>query len=204
MENTTSKTGKLRVFETKNQYFEVRQTEKGVFLYDEDNEMDQGGWAKICCFTSAGTSNKERIQAFLERTEVIETDKSFREWVFDNNLDKASIFDRKEKARVENIKRQAQIETELKKEIQNDYNNLIEGNEVVETNRENLKTVMKYLNTLNWGVWQLPKMSIGYSAHQYDCDGKTATTVELDEPLDGQTKFKIGGKRGHLNGYRNI
>ena len=76
--------------------------------------------------------------------------------------------------------------------------------DVIPTTIENLKLIMKRLNKQNWGSWKLPLMSIGYIAHQYDCDGITATTFKLDKSLDGQTKFKVGGKRGHLNNYIQI
>lgn len=54
----------------------------------------------------------------------------------------------------------------------------------------------------------MPAMTIGYSAHQYDCEGYLATTIKLDELLSdeklgitNETMFKVGGKRGHLNKY---
>lgn len=79
-----------------------------------------------------------------------------------------------------------------------------EHGEVIPTTLDNLYIVMTYLNTCNWGGWQLPKMSIGYSVNQYDCDGKTATTVTLDEPLNGITRFVIGAPHGYLTKYTNI
>jgi hypothetical protein len=61
---------------------------------------------------------------------------------------------------------------------------------------------------MNWGAWQLPKMSIGYSAHQYDCDGQQASTITLDKPIDyyGEkvSKFKVGGGRLHLTKYKFV
>lgn len=60
------------------------------------------------------------------------------------------------------------------------------------------------MNSQNWGLWKLPELSVGYSAHQYDCDGVTATTICLDEPVDGRTKYKVGGRRGHLSQYYKL
>lgn len=82
---------------------------------------------------------------------------------------------------------------------------------VIPTTIENLKLVLRHLNNQNWGGWDLPKMSIGYSANQYDCEGSTATTITLNQPIsdleydiENETKFKTGGKRGHLSNYRSI
>lgn len=74
---------------------------------------------------------------------------------------------------------------------------------------DNLRVVMAFLNSQNWGSWELPKMSIGYSANQYDCDGHQVTTITLDEAIecDGEmiSKFKFGNAgRGHLEGYRLV
>jgi len=74
--------------------------------------------------------------------------------------------------------------------------------------KENIRRILLYLNSMNWGVWQLPKMTCGYSAHQYDCDGHQASTITLDEPIDycGEkvTKFKVGGGRLHLTKYKFV
>jgi hypothetical protein len=80
--------------------------------------------------------------------------------------------------------------------------------ESIPATAENIEVVLNHLNTQNWGGWVLPKMSISYSANQYDCDGVTATTISLDSKIeyDGEmiSKFKVGGKRGHLNNYRSL
>jgi 23S rRNA pseudoU1915 N3-methylase RlmH len=83
--------------------------------------------------------------------------------------------------------------------------------EIIPATIENLRIVLNHLNTQNWGSWVLPKMSIGYLARQYDCDGITATTIELDKPISdeengiqNETMFKIGGKQGHLTKYRRL
>lgn len=75
----------------------------------------------------------------------------------------------------------------------------------------NIKLIAKWLNNQNWGGWNLPTMTIGYSANQYDCDGVNATTITLNSPIsdpdrgiENETKFKVGGKRGHLNKYKSL
>ena len=88
-----------------------------------------------------------------------------------------------------------------------DYKRLFSG-EVTESNEETISALLRYLNTMNWGMWSLPKMTIGYACHQYDCDGKTATTIKLDSPImiEGEpcTMFETGAPFGHLNKYRAI
>lgn len=77
-----------------------------------------------------------------------------------------------------------------------------------ETTVENIRILLRYLNDINWGVWQLPSMSIGYTCNQYDCDGKIATTITLDSPIEycGEkvTQFQYGAPSGHLRHYHRI
>lgn len=83
--------------------------------------------------------------------------------------------------------------------------------DVIQATVPNIRTLLLHLNEQNWGSWKLPTLSIGYSANQYDCDGKIASTIKLDKPIsdkewgiENETKFKVGGKRGHLNNYRPL
>ena len=82
------------------------------------------------------------------------------------------------------------------------------GGGVLESNFANIYLLLEYLNTQNWGGWELPKMTIGYSCAQYDCDGKQATTIKLDEPIeyDGELliKFEVGAPFRHLTKYKKI
>lgn len=79
---------------------------------------------------------------------------------------------------------------------------------IIETNPKNIAIVLAYLNEVNWGGWELPTMTIGYRCNQYDCNGKTATTMILDTPIDyhGEMcdKFVFGAPAGHLKNYRRI
>ncbi len=97
----------------------------------------------------------------------------------------------------------AMVKKENEEKRINLFTSLNQGRPIT-SNLVNLKIVMDFLNTQNWGWWNLPKMTIGYAAHQYDCDGKIATTFKLDQPINGNTLFKVGGKRGHLNKYTSL
>lgn len=79
-----------------------------------------------------------------------------------------------------------------------------DGTQATESTLENIAILLRYLNSTNWGVWHLPTMTIGYACHQYDCDGKRASTIKLDEPVEGYTKLQYGAPRGHLTAYTNV
>lgn len=68
----------------------------------------------------------------------------------------------------------------------------------------NLKIVLRYILATD----NRPSMTVGYSANIYDCDGKIAVGMKLDEPIvvAGEKITKIGYKipRGHLTQYSNI
>lgn len=85
------------------------------------------------------------------------------------------------------------------------FRDLVAQGSPIPTTYENISIVLRYLNTMNWGGWELPAMSIGYRCNQYDCDGKQASTMILDEPIlvDGVmvSKFVVGAPIGHLNYY---
>ena len=115
------------------------------------------------------------------------------------------------KAKVE-IRRRAVAERERQaaekaNAAEAEYIQLFSG-DVAETNAKTVYALLRYLNTQNWGLWRLPKMTIGYQCAQYDCDGKTATTIKLDEPIrvagEMGTMFQYGAPRGHLTKYERI
>lgn len=80
--------------------------------------------------------------------------------------------------------------------------------DTVEATVENIRILLCYLNDINWGVWQLPSMTIGYTCNQYDCDGKIATTLTLDTPIEYRgeqvTQFQHGAPSGHLRHYHRL
>ena len=79
-----------------------------------------------------------------------------------------------------------------------------DGKTATESTLENIAILLKHLNEQNWGAWRLPPMTIGYSCHQYDCDGHTATSIKLDQPVNGYTKLQYGAPRGYLTAYTQI
>lgn len=87
------------------------------------------------------------------------------------------------------------------------YNTMFAG-EVTETTADSVFVLLCKLNAENWGSWELPRMTIGYTCNQYDCDGRTATTIKLDSPIvvngEAGTMFQIGAPAGHLTKYRRI
>ena len=99
------------------------------------------------------------------------------------------------------------IAEEIAKKQEEEYA-LAFANEVTECNKENIYLLLRHLNKINWGVWNLPKMSIGYSCNQYNCNGVTATTIILDKPIDyGDEmidKFVYGAPHGYLSNYVQI
>ena len=106
------------------------------------------------------------------------------------------------------IRRKAMAERENRAKIVNEEYEQLFANDVTETNAKTVYALLRYLNTQNWGLWHLPKMTIGYQCNQYDCDGKTATTIILDEPIkvagEMGTMFEYGAPFGHLNKYKPI
>ena len=82
--------------------------------------------------------------------------------------------------------------------------NSIKDLPVIPATLENIKIVLQHLNAQNWGFWTLPKMTIGYSANQFDCDGLTASTMKFDNAIEGENMFKVGGKRGYLSKYISL
>lgn len=87
------------------------------------------------------------------------------------------------------------------------YDTLIDQfkEEPIPATMPNIKVIAKYLQTVNWGMWgTLPRMSVGYVANQYDCDGQKAVTFKFDEPVNGSTKFVFGAPAGHLAGYERL
>lgn len=112
--------------------------------------------------------------------------------------------------------RQAAKEAERAAKFKADFEELKSKAYPIPSTYENIGIVLRYLNSINWGGWELPAMTISYSANQYDCDGKTASTMILDKPInihgekegdefynedDNFSKFVVGAPAGHLMKY---
>lgn len=96
-------------------------------------------------------------------------------------------------------------------QIQKDWESIKDDLNPIPATVDNIRIVLRHLNSLNWGLWQLPNLGINYSANQYDCDGKQATTIKLDEPvsdpergIENQTMFQTGAPRGYLVNYQRL
>lgn len=137
------------------------------------------------------------VEALLSHCKDVD---DLKAWVAEEN-DAAK--EAHEKAHARAMAVQAEREAERRAE----YERLFCG-DVTETNEETVGALLRYLNTQNWGLWHLPKMTIGYQCNQYDCDGKTATTIKLDQPImvndEPGTMFQVGAPHGHLMKYRRI
>lgn len=191
------------IYQTKKKVFEVRSEKNGVYLYDENGKPDLNGWGKICSYTPENTPVEERIKEFLKHTEKVKTEKTFLEYLKSQEKDEKSIFERIRVARKKSAEGKKNKDLLDLEEAKNSYLQLV-GKGKINVTEENLKIVMNYLRRVNWGGWSLPAMDIGYSANQYDCDGKIAVTVTLDKPLNGVKKFQMGAPRGHLEKYKRI
>lgn len=96
---------------------------------------------------------------------------------------------------------------EWERQIKSEFDEAFSGG-ITESTIENITILLRYLNSVNWGTWHLPKMTIGYTCNQYDCNGKKATTIILNTPINyyGEmlTKFVIGGGPRHLMDYTQL
>lgn len=79
----------------------------------------------------------------------------------------------------------------------------------IDTTIDNLYILMRYMYNIPCFDWKLPKLSQRYSYHLYECDGKFAVTIILNEGIfsnDGKLvkKLQYGAPKGHLSQYINI
>lgn len=175
--------------ETKKLLVEVRQNPDGSLLLTADgvNSIPNAG---------AVIGNFGGIQATLDRAN--ETDKTLPQLIEEKKQRKQQADEAQAKAIAKHIER-----------IEQEYNTLLTSSpNGIETNIHNLYIVAAYLATANWGAWELPRMTIGYSAHQYDCDGHIAVTFQLDEPIEYRgtptTKLVFNAPLVHLTSYQHF
>lgn len=201
----------IKYIETKRLFFFVSENEDGTLNFTERNGKPVISEAVGTYIGSLGglEKTKERIQTFDGTMEEFEAyrEKLQAEWAARAKHDK----ELRDKA---NREREERIHAERKAK----YDELIATykDKPIPTTIHNLAIVAEYLNTFNWGVWELPKMAIAYAANQYDCDGKSAVTIKLDKPIEifededeeeaykGETMFETGAPVGHLRKYQRI
>lgn len=192
-----------KIFRTKRVIYRVEKNENGTLdIYREYYSLkNMDHWEKDGRpFQNAGSLiiTAGGIDGLLSQCEDVE---DIEAMIAELNVVKAEI---RRKANAERVRQQ----TAATSMTEDNYHRLFDGVEVVETKAETVYALLRYLNTQNWGVWSLPKMTIGYQCNQYDCDGKTATTIKLDQPISvgGRmgTQFVYGAPRGHLEKYERI
>ena len=192
-----------KIFKAKRVIYRVEKNENGTLdIYREYYSLkNMNHWEKDGRkFNNAGSLiiTAGGIDGLLSQCEDVE---DIDAMIADLNEVKAEI------RRKANAERERQA-TERQNIAETEYHQLFDGKDVVETNAKTVYALLRYLNTQNWGLWRLPKMTIGYQCNQYDCDGKTATTIKLDQPIkvagEMGTQFVYGAPRGHLEKYERI
>lgn len=191
----------MKILKTKNYIFGVVLNEDGsLAITYEYRKCDKGQWG------SCGSLPHENagsligcyggVNGVLDRCKEIERE-TLEEEVKQINEHNLATLERQKVV-------ESQREEGRRERIENEYAEVFGIGNSVESTLPNIKVLLRKLNMQNWGSWELPAMSVGYSCHQYDCDGKIATTIKLDQPVEGYTKLQYGAPRGHLTGYTNI
>lgn len=184
----------IKILETNNFYYEVKVNTDGTLLITYVGESKSIDNAGLLIHSMGG------IDKVLARCK----DYMLEEWETKLKTEQEKLKADRKAARENLLNRRFKYQAQHEA----DYKALLEKNEVIETTVENIGIVLRYLNDCNWGSWELPKMTIGYSCSQYDCDGKQATTMILDTPIDmyGKkvNKLQVGAPRGHLVNYHRV
>lgn len=192
----------MKILATKSYFLEVVENGDGTLtLNTHYQHAGKGVWRKTDRQSFSGAASLigsiGGVEKVLERCQEIDDIEAYV--AARNESNKAA----NDKAK-DNSARKAE---ERRQKHEEDYKKLF-TNDVTEANADSVYVLLKYLNDINWGEWQLPTMTIDFSCHQYDCDGKQSTTIKLDEPIkvgdEEGTMFQVGAPRGHLSLYRRI
>ena len=176
---------------TSGRIIKVQKLENGQLLlqYPSGAPVENAGSIIVSC---------GGVDGFLTRCREI--DGSIDEYIANKEA-------QKEAAKAAKQARKAAKEQEETTAAKAAYDTLIDQfkGEPIPATMPNIKVIAKYLQTVNWGMWgTLPRMSVGYVANQYDCDGQNAVTFTFDEPVNGTTKLVYGAPVGHLPKYERI
>ena len=184
-------------------------TKKNVYLITKN---DDGTLTFTPEVKNAGAMIMQRggISAFLEH--CIEDERSFNEFVEDHELVAKKQKEYRNAMRLQSANAEKESVAKAYNEMISKYGMSIENIDksvVIDATAENLYVLMRYLRSIPYGQWRLPSLSQSYSANQYDCDGKIAVTVILNDGIiteDGKVvkKLKYGAPMGHLSNYTNI
>lgn len=80
---------------------------------------------------------------------------------------------------------------EYNKKIKADFDKLMTL-KFIETTEENIAIILRYLNSMNWGIWpKLPQMAVEYKINQYTISGGNCRTATAIAFKDGR-KFAVG------------
>ena len=150
------------------------------------------------------------IAGFLEN--CIEDERSYEEILADRQLVAQKKREYREAMRLKSANTEHDLASRAYNELLAKYGMSIgnvDNTVEIDATSENLYILMRYLRTIPWGQWQLPKLSQGYSANQYDCEGKVAVTITLNQGILSDDlkiikKLQYGAPMGHLSGYTNI
>lgn len=184
-------------------------TKKNVYLITKN---DDGTLTFFPEEKNAGSIIMQRggIQGFLEY--CIEDERSYDDFCKDVQLVKQKQREYREAMRMQNADAE-------KNAVANAYNAMlanygmsignIDKSIEIDATKDNLYVLMRYLRTIPLSMWQLPKLSQGYTANQYDCEGKIAVTITLNQGLLTDDlkiikKLQYGAPMGHLTNYTNI
>lgn len=191
---------KTLFFYTKKNVFEISKSEDGKLVFFPENP-DAG---------SLIMSNGGREQ-FLAK--CVEKDMTYDEVKAEFDAEKKKA---EEAKKAEHLAKSQQIQDEIVSSYRNllakygiDMKN-IDQSKKIDATAENLYIIMRYLRTINWGLWRLPALTQGYSANQYECgNGNTTVTVILDKGIandEGKLvkKFQYGAPSNYLVKYTNI
>lgn len=186
-------------FYTKRNVYQITKNEDGtVTFYPQDN--------------NAGNMIAQRggVESFL--TCCKEDARSYEEVLAERQQEQQAEKERKKAASQQRKKAEEEAIMKAYDELLASYGmdiNHIDKSVAVDATISNLYIIMRYMHITNWGLWRLPTLSQGCEARQYDCDGKKAVTITLDEGIttaDGKLvkKLQYGAPMGHLNNYTNI
>lgn len=184
-------------------------TKKNVYLITKN---DDGTLTFTPEAKNAGAMIMQRggISAFLDH--CIEDERNFKEFVEDKKLIAKKQREYRESMRQINAQAERDAAIKAYEDLLSKYGmglDSIDKSIGIDVTVENLYVIMRYMRSTPMGQWKLPTLSQGYSANQYDCDGKIAVTITLSKGvLSDEGKIikglQYGAPMGHLSYYTNI
>lgn len=186
-------------FHTKKNVYQITKNEDGTVTF-YPKEKNAGMWI----------AQHGGVKSFLAACK--EDARSYEEVLAERQHEQQAEKDSKKAASLQRAKAEEESIMKAYDELLASYGmdiGHIDKSVTVDATISNLYIIMRYMHITNWGLWRLPTLSQGCEARQYDCDGKKAVTITLDEGIttaDGKLvkKLQYGAPMGHLNNYTNI